>query len=81
MLIKRNNTHDWNDEKPYEGDLQILNGNMFSDVPVCSLLSVCWLLLWRGRGLQEEVFVIKTLNPYWSLTNYFAIHLFDLGDR
>ena len=37
--------------------------------------------LWRGRGLFEEVFVIKTLNPHWSLTNYFQIHLFDLGNR
>ena len=37
--------------------------------------------LWRGWGLSEEAFVIKTLNPHWSLTNYFQIHLFDLGDR
>ena len=22
----RKNTHDWNNDKPYEGDLQILNG-------------------------------------------------------
>ena len=73
--------------------------NRFSNVPVCSLLSVCWLYvydkelffssgsyksflsdfpLWRGWGLSEEVFVIKT---HWSLTIYFQIHLFDLGDR
>ena len=36
--------------------------------------------LWRGWGLSEEVFVIKILNPHWSLTNYSQIHLFDLRD-
>ena len=50
-LKKEVNRHNWNNDKPYEGYLQILNGNRFSNIPVCSLLSVCWLLLWRGRGL------------------------------
>ena len=26
IMMMRKNTHDWNNEKPYEGDLQTLNG-------------------------------------------------------